>query len=134
MKMCIGGKWIDKAKKVEVLHPFDNRIVDTVPYGDASDVDAALAAAQRGAKAMAKLSAWDRYQILKKTSELIERNLDSFGRTITLEEGKTITEGRTEASRAVQTFMIAAEEARRIHGETIPLDASPGGEGKMGFT
>jgi glyceraldehyde-3-phosphate dehydrogenase (NADP+) len=51
-----------------------------------------------------------------------------------LEEGKPISEGRYEASRAVQTISISAEEARRIHGETVPLDASPGAAGKFGFT
>jgi acyl-CoA reductase-like NAD-dependent aldehyde dehydrogenase len=134
MKMCVGGQWIDKSDKIEVLHPFDSHVVDTVPHGTAADVDTALAAAVRGAKVMAKLTAWDRYQILKKTSEKLEARTEDFGRTITLEEGKAITEGRFEVSRAVQTLMLSAEEARRIHGETIPLDASPGGAGKMGFT
>jgi acyl-CoA reductase-like NAD-dependent aldehyde dehydrogenase len=55
-------------------------------------------------------------------------------RRITLEEGKAIAEGRVEVSRAVQTIMLSGEEARRIHGETVPLDASPGGERKFGFT
>ena len=134
MKMCVGGKWIDKAKKVEVLNPYDNAVIDTVPHGDAADVDQALDAAVRGAKAMAKLSAWDRYQILKKTADKLEGRAEEFARTITLEEGKVIAEGRFEASRAVQTLTLSAEEARRIHGETVPLDASPGGEGKFGFT
>jgi len=134
MKMCIGGNWVDKPGKIEVRHPFDNHIVDVVPHGDAGDGDAALAAAARGAKLMAKLTAWDRYQILKKVSEKLEARTEELGRTISLEEGKPITEGRFEAGRAVQTFMLAAEEARRIHGETVPLDASPGGAGKMGFT
>ena len=134
MKMCVGGQWIETAKRIEVLHPFDNHVVDTVPRARTEDVEAALAAAVRGAKLMAKLTAWDRYQILKKTAEKLEARMEDFSRTITLEEGKAITEGRFEVGRASQTFMLSAEEARRIHGETIPLDASPGGAGKMGFT
>lgn len=134
MKMCVGGEWVDKSDNVEVLHPFDNHIVDIVPHGGVADVDAALAAAVRGAKVMAKLTAWDRYQILKRTAEILEARAEEFARTITLEEGKPISEGRFEVGRSVQTFMLSAEEARRIHGETVPLDASPGGAGKMGFT
>ena len=72
MKMCIGGKWVDKHGKIEVRHPFDNHVVDTVPHGDAGDVDQALAAATRGAKAMAKLTAHDRYRILMKAAQKIE--------------------------------------------------------------
>src|SRR5438445_435068 len=57
MKMCVGGKWVDKPDKLEVRHPFDNHVVDSVPRASAADVDAALAAAARGAKVMAKLTA-----------------------------------------------------------------------------
>jgi acyl-CoA reductase-like NAD-dependent aldehyde dehydrogenase len=134
MKMCIGGKWVDKTDKIEVLHPFDNHVVDTVPHGSVEDVDAALAAAVCGAKTMSKLAAWDRYQVLKKASEKLESRTEEFARAITLEEGKVIAEGRFEVGRAVQTLMLSAEEARRIHGETVPLDASPGGASKFGFT
>ncbi|HTS17932.1 MAG TPA: aldehyde dehydrogenase family protein [Verrucomicrobiae bacterium] len=134
MKMCVGGRWIDNGKKIEVIHPFDNSVVDTVPRATPADVDAALEAAVRGAKLMARLEAWDRYQILRGAAEKLETRAEEFARTITLEEGKIIAEARFEVGRAVQVLMLSAEEARRIHGETVPLDASPGGAGKMGFT
>ncbi|HVM60950.1 MAG TPA: aldehyde dehydrogenase family protein [Verrucomicrobiae bacterium] len=134
MKMCVGGRWVETDRKIEVVHPYDNLVVDTVPRAGLADVDAALAAAVRGAKTMAKLAAWDRYQILRKAAEKLELRAEEFARTITMEEGKVIAEGRFEVGRAVQVLMLSAEEARRIHGETVPLDASPGGSGKMGFT
>ncbi len=134
MKMCIGGDWVETGRTTEVIHPFDSSVVETVPRAGEAEVERALAAAVRGAKVMAKLPAWERYRILKRAAELIEARAEEFGRTITLEEGKPITEGRFEAGRAVQTLMLSAEEARRIHGETVPLDASPGGEGRLGFT
>jgi acyl-CoA reductase-like NAD-dependent aldehyde dehydrogenase len=134
MKMCIGGRWVDKARQIEVRHPFDNSLVNYVPHGEAADVDAALAAAVRGAKAMAKLTAHERYQILTKTAQKLEAQAEDFAKTITLESGKVISEARFEVGRAVQTLQLSAEEARRIHGETVPLDASPGGAGKFGFT
>ncbi len=134
MKMCVGGRWVDTGKKIEVIHPYDNSVIDTVPHARASDADAALAAAVGGARMMAKLAAWDRYQILRKAAEKLEQRAEEFARTITLEEGKVIGESRFEVGRAVQVLMLSAEEARRIHGETVPLDASPGGANKMGFT
>lgn len=134
MKMYVGGRWVETGKKIEVVHPYDNSVIDTVPNAGPADIEAALAAAVRGAKVMAKLAAWDRYQILKKAAERLESRTEEFARTITLEEGKAIAEGRFEVGRAVQVLMLSAEEARRIHGETVPLDASPGGVGKMGFS
>jgi glyceraldehyde-3-phosphate dehydrogenase (NADP+) len=59
---------------------------------------------------------------------------EELGRTISSEEGKIIAEGRGEASRAVETVMGSAEEAKRIHGETVPLDGDPSGNNKLGFT
>ncbi len=134
MKMCVGGQWVDKPKKTEVRHPYDNSVVDTVPRADAADVAAALAAAVRGAKAMAKLTAWERYQILKTAAEKLEARAGEFARTITLEEGKVAADGRFEVGRAVQTLTLSAEEAKRIHGETVPLDAMPGVRNVFGFT
>jgi len=134
MKMCIGGKWTDRPERIEVVHPFDGAVVDTVPHGTLADVDAALAAAVRGAKLMAQMTAWDRSQLLKKAAEKIETRLEEFARTITLEEGKILSEARFEVGRAVQTLALSAEEAKRMHGETVPLDAGPGVRTKFGFT
>jgi len=134
MKMCIGGEWVDKPRQMEVLHPFDNSVVDHVPHGDAADAERAVTAALRGAKVMARLPAWERSQILQRAAERIEARTEELGRTITLEVGKILAEGRFEVGRAVQTLRLSAEEARRIHGETVPLDGAPGGAGKFGFT
>jgi glyceraldehyde-3-phosphate dehydrogenase (NADP+) len=109
-------------------------VVEAVPRADTADVDRALAAAVRGAKAMAKLTALERYGILRRTAETLAAQAEEFARTITLEEGKVLAESRWEVSRAVETFTVAAEEAKRIHGETVPLDAAPGGAGTFGFT
>ncbi|MSR83489.1 MAG: aldehyde dehydrogenase family protein [Candidatus Latescibacteria bacterium] len=134
MKMYIGGAWVEGKEKIEVLNPFDGSVIDTVPKATPQDVQTALASAARGAEAMAKLTAYQRYQILHKASELMTERLEDLGRTITLEEGKVIAEGRTEAARAQETITLSAEEAKRLNGETLPLDAASNGAGKFGFT
>lgn len=134
MKMYVAGQWVDKPKKIDVTNPFDGSVVDTVPQADKGDVDRALESATRGAKVMARLPGYERYKILKKAADLLEARVEEFGRTITLEEGKVIAEGRTEASRSVQTLTLSAEEAKRIHGETIPFDGAPGATRQFGFT
>lgn len=134
MKMYIGGNWVDRDDKISVINPFDNSIIDTVPRGTVEDVRIAIASAERGATAMAKLSGYDRFSILRKAAEIIEERIEDFGRTITLEEGKVIGEGRAEADRAVQTITLSGEEAKRLYGETIPLDGAPTWTGQLGFT
>jgi glyceraldehyde-3-phosphate dehydrogenase (NADP+) len=134
MRMFVAGEWIDKPKKIEVRNSYDNSIVDTVPKGEASDVERVLAYAEKGAKVMAKLSGYERWRILRKAADLMAARNAELGQTISKEEGKVITEGRGEASRAVETMMGSAEEAKRIHGETVPLDGDPTGGKKLGFT
>jgi glyceraldehyde-3-phosphate dehydrogenase (NADP+) len=94
----------------------------------------ALEFAQRGAKVMAKLTSYERWKILRKAADMMATRNEELGQTISKEEGKIIAEGRGEASRAVETMMGSAEEAKRIHGETVPLDADPTGGKKLGFT
>ena len=134
MRMHIGDQWVDKDDKIEVRNPFDGSVVDTVPRGDAEDVKEAIDTAVRGAGIMASMPAYERYQILHKAAEIMEQRLEDLGRTVTLEEGKVLTEGLGEASRAVETMTLAAEESKRLTGETLPLDASSNGAGKFGFT
>ena len=134
MKMYISGEWVDKDNKISVVNPFNGEQIDTIPAGDESDVDAAIASAVRGAKVMAKMPGHERYRILKKAADLLEERREEHARIITLEEGKVIAEGRVEVDRSVQTLIVSAEEAKRIHGETIPLDGSPNWSGQFGFT
>lgn len=134
VKIFLAGKWVDKPKKIEVRNPYDNSVLDTVPKADGDDVERALGFAERGAKVMAKLSGYERWRILRKAADLMAARNEELGRLISTEEGKIIAEGRFEAGRAVETIMGSAEEAKRIHGETVPLDGDPGGARKLGFT
>ena len=134
MKNFVAGQWIDKTKKIEVTNPFDNSVIDAVPKADAGDLEKALAFAERGAKVMAKLSSYERWKILRKAADMMAARNEELGQIISKEEGKIIAEGRGEASRAVETMMGSAEEAKRLQGETVPLDADPTGGKKLGFT
>jgi glyceraldehyde-3-phosphate dehydrogenase (NADP+) len=134
VKNFIAGRWIDKSKKIEVTNPFDGSVIDAVPKADAADLEKALAFAERGAKAMARLSSYERWKILRTAADMMAARNEELGQLISKEEGKIIAEGRGEANRAVETMMGSAEEAKRLHGETVPLDADPTGGKKLGFT
>ena len=134
MKMYIGGNWIEKDDQIPVINPYDNSTVDTIPRGTIEDLEIAFNSAIRGAKVMAKTPGYTRFEILRKTAEILENRTDEFAQILTKEEGKTITEARVEVSRAVQTITLSGEEAKRIQGETVPLDGAPGWTGQLGFT
>ena len=134
MRMYIAGQWTEAQDTIEVLNPFDGSLVDTVPHADPKEVDQALESATRGARIMAELPAYERYSILTKTAGLLRENQEDFALLISKESGKALWESRFEVVRAAETIELSAEEAKRIRGETIPLDAASGGQGKFGFT
>jgi acyl-CoA reductase-like NAD-dependent aldehyde dehydrogenase len=134
MKMFIAGEWTGAAKSIAVSNPFDGSDVDTVPQATPEHVEAAMAFAVNGAKAMRKTSGYQRYHMLMKAARLMEERTEDLARTITLEEGKIIAEARLEVSRAAETIIGSAEEAKRLGSEVVPLDGAPGTGNRFGFT
>ncbi|MBI3185000.1 MAG: aldehyde dehydrogenase family protein [Myxococcales bacterium] len=134
MRMFVAGSWVEKKTAIPVVSPFDGKAIGEVPRGGPEDVERAVASAVSGAKAMAAVPAFDRHRMLTRAAQLMAARAEELSRTISQEEGKVLAEGRLEVSRAVETITASAEEAKRIHGETIPVDAAPGGAGKLSFT
>ena len=134
MKMYLNGNWVDRDEKMPVRNPFDQSELDTVPRGTSEDVNTAVTSAVRGAAVMAKVPAYERYMILRRTADLMAERAEDLAQTITKEEGKVIAEGRGEVQRAIQTITLSSEEAKRLHGETVPLDGAPGITSQFGFT
>jgi acyl-CoA reductase-like NAD-dependent aldehyde dehydrogenase len=132
-KLLIAGEWVDAGPVMEVRNKYDNTVIGTLPTARKEDVDAAIDAAERAEDLMADMPAHRRADILSRTAALIRERADDLARTIAAEAGKALKFARAEVDRAASTFTIASEEAKRLHGETIPLDAVPAGEGYFGF-
>lgn len=134
MQMYLEGRWQSGGSAIPVRNPFNGEVIDEVPQGTAQDIDRALTRLVQGARAMRLLSGYERAQILRRTAALMADHEAELGRTISQEEGKVLSEGALEASRAREVIEVSAEEARRVVGEMVPLDAAPGAKGKLGFT
>ena len=132
-RLFIDGQWVEGGPLMGVTNKYTGEVIGTLPTARREDVDAAIAAAQRAAPRMADLPAHKRSEILARAAALLRERKEDFARTIAAEAGKALKYARIEVERGITTFTIAAEEARRIHGETVPLDAVPAGEGYFGF-
>ena len=132
-KLLIDGQWVDAGPVMEVKNKYDGRVIGAVPTAREEDVDAAIAAAEGAEDLMADMPAYKRAEILLKTAALLRERYDDLAKTIAAEAGKALKFASAEVERAISTFTIASEEAKRLHGETIPLDAVPAGEGYFGF-
>jgi glyceraldehyde-3-phosphate dehydrogenase (NADP+) len=133
-KFWVGGKWKTSSEKWEVVNPYNNQPVGTTYLASPEDVEEAISAAVAAFKESRKLPAFQRGEMLHRISEGIKGRKEEIARMITLESGKPITDARGEVNRAVNTFQLASEEAKRIEGEVIPLDLMPGSEGRVGIT
>jgi len=130
-RMLIDGEWIARGEVIDVRNPFDNRLVDTVPRGTAADVTRAI-----GAAATALEAPWpthERYDTLMRAAARLDADRDAYARTIALEGSKTIHEAQREPVRCVTLLRLAAEEGRRLAGETLPFDSRPGSENRVGY-
>lgn len=83
---------------------------------------------------MRRLSGYARSTLLAHAAQALQARQEEFARTMTAEAGKPLTDARREVGRAIHTLSIAGEEAKRIGGEVVPLDWSPGMESYWGVT
>ncbi|MEQ1702955.1 MAG: aldehyde dehydrogenase family protein [Ilumatobacteraceae bacterium] len=118
---------------ITVRSPYDDSVIGEIPAQTAADVDRAVAIA-KAALHDNPLPLWKRAEILDKAAARLTARREEFAQIIAREAAKPIKTARVEAERAAGTFQFAAAEARKLTGETIPLDAISAGVGKIGFT
>ncbi|MDR2967841.1 MAG: aldehyde dehydrogenase family protein [Methanobacteriaceae archaeon] len=134
MKMLINGKFEEKKEIFNVVNPYNQKTVDNVPIGDRGDVKKAVDLAYHAKKSLQEMSARKISESLYNSYEDLKKEEKSLAKLITQETGKPIKDSLGEMARSVETLKFAAEEAKRIYGETVPLDAGLGGKGFLAFT
>lgn len=124
--LYIGGQWRVAARTMPIPDAWSGRTLVEAGCADGADVDAALASAARGRRAMAALGSAQRATILRGTAARVREQAERFARLIVAEVGKPLTQARREVARCVNTLELAAEESTRLLGETIAFDSFPG--------
>lgn len=129
----IGDAWERTTTTDEIHFPYDGSLVAHAPVGDESiarrAVDEAVAVRDR----VARMSSHVRRAVLTATHRAIGSRREEFEQLLVLETGKPLVDCRVEVDRTLLTLLTAAEEVARLHGETVPLDLLPSGDGLLGF-
>ncbi|WP_242490729.1 aldehyde dehydrogenase family protein [Priestia endophytica] len=133
-KLFIGGEWQEAKQYYDLLSPFSRKVIAQVPLAEKETVLKAIEHAEHGAKEMKKLTALERSNILERAAEIFEERLEECALTLAKENAKPLKAARGEIIRTIETYKFAAEEAKRIHGETIPMDAAKNGKGRFAYT
>jgi glyceraldehyde-3-phosphate dehydrogenase (NADP+) len=129
--VLVGGDRRETGDTYEVRSPYDDSLAAVVHRAGAAEIESAIARAVSAFETTRRLPSWKRADVLERVSGAIAARRDELARTIALEAGKPIKTARVEVDRASFTFSVAAEEAKRIYGEIVPLDWLPGNEGRV---
>jgi len=134
MDMLIGGKHISSEDKIEVINPYNDDVIDTIPIAHRQTAQLAIEEANKAKTSLTEMSAFKISNKLYNVVSKLKDKREEFAESLTLEVGKPINESLVELDRSIETLKLAAEEAKRIYGESIPLDAGLNGKGFFAFT
>jgi putative phosphonoacetaldehyde dehydrogenase len=129
--MRIAGKLVATDEVVEVLNPYDNSLVGTVPMARPEHVRDAFAKAKAFKP---KLSRYERQQILLKTADILASRREEFAKLISAESGLCWKDAIYESTRAYDVWSFAGQLAIRDDGEQFSCDVSPNGKARKIFT
>ena len=125
VSLMIDGAWTKGAngRTIPVINPATEEVIGTVAHAEKSDLDRALAAADKGFKQWKKVSAYERYKIMRKAADLMRQRLDEIATIMTTEQGKPLFEAKVETNLAADIIDWMAEEGRRTYGRIVPARA-----------
>lgn len=132
--LLIGHEWKHTTMTAPVFNPYNGERVAEVCQGGLDEAEAATDAAVTAFHSMRRLSSHARAQALMTLAARLTARQKEFAQTITTEAGKPIADATREVSRAIQTVHVAAEEAKRLPGDVLPLDWTTGLDSYLGIT
>lgn len=122
LELLIDGEWVgaDVRDSVALINPADGSELARLPRATKSDLDRALDASGRAFKSWKRTTAAHRWEILSRAADLIEARNSDISRTLTMENGKSLTEANGEVQFCADATRWYAEEGKRAYGRIIP--------------
>jgi acyl-CoA reductase-like NAD-dependent aldehyde dehydrogenase len=126
-EMFVDGRWTPSlsGETFTAESPATGEAIGEVPNGGREDAQIAIGAANRAADAWASATAFERADAMNRVADVIQGKRDELARTLTLDQGKPISEAHDEVEELVQYWRNAAEDGKRLEGR-MPNSMSPG--------
>jgi glyceraldehyde-3-phosphate dehydrogenase (NADP+) len=132
-KIYCAGEFISGPEQIAVQNPYHEGAFAYTYLAGKDELERAIEAAQSVRADLAQMPSFQRYEILMHISRTLEADTNRFARLLCEESGKPMRYAIGEIKRAIQTFLVAAEESKRLPGEVLSLDWTPAGTGKKGL-
>ncbi len=123
--LFVNGRFVQTRKILKVVSPYTGKSVGAYYEAGKREIEQAIEGSVKAFEVMKQLSSAERAEICLQIAAGIEKEKKTFIEILAKEAGKPVVEGAREVGRAILNFQIAAEEAKRIYGEILPLDIFP---------
>ena len=133
-KLWINGQWEDTANTYDLTAPYTGEVIARVAKASVADVERAIEGAHTAFQSFKQTAAYERAEILYRVVDIMRTRREELAHILANEAAKPLKAGLGEIDRTIATYQFAAEEAKRAHGETIPMDAAPGTQDRIGYT
>ncbi|WGI23315.1 NAD-dependent succinate-semialdehyde dehydrogenase [Amylibacter sp. IMCC11727] len=120
LHLYIDGKWRKTAEDMPVVNPATEQEIGRLPVAGLSDLQDAVAAAEKGFEIWRNTAPRDRADVLMRAAALLRERQEEIAQSITAEHGKPLTQARLEVIRGCEFFEWDAGEATRLYGRVIP--------------
>ncbi len=132
-KLYAAGKFSSSKKPLEVVNPYNGKIVAKTWLADKHILNQAIEKALSVQDQLKTLSSLEKYEILIHISRQLHADRERLAEIMAQESAKPLIYALGEIDRSVQTFLIAAEESKRLPGESLSLDWTANGAGREGL-
>lgn len=133
LKIYAGGKFLTSDARLEVKNPYDGSLAGSAYLTSGVQLEEAIQCGINAEDEMGRLPSHIKYGALMFIADEIRKRRDEFAKLLCLESAKPLKFALGEVDRAIQTFTIAAEEAKRLPREYIDLEWTPAGEKREGL-
>lgn len=130
-KLRLKGQRIARARTIDVMDPYTNTRVGTVPMASVDDVRDAF---EYAANYRAKLTRYERSQILERAAALLRKRAEEASDLISLESGLSKQDSRYEIGRVADVLKFSAMETLRDDAQSFSCDLTPHGKARRVFT
>lgn len=131
--MFLAGYWKENKHTIEITNPYDESVVGTTFMAQPADLEVAIQSALDVFPRLKCTPTYERAQWLHDLADALKEERETMIGILARECGKPVKDAATETDRGIFTLLNAAEEAKRIEGEVIPLDLLPSSKGRMGI-
>lgn len=132
-KIYLAGSFVETSKKLPVTDPYTGSVFAETWLASSAELESAITKAESIRAELKDLPSFKRYEILMQIADEIKKEREHLAGVLCRESAKPIRYALAEIDRAMQTFIIAAEESKRLPKEYISLDWTVPGEGKEGI-